>query len=143
MSKRKSLAAQSRALEKRLAAIPAEVTQELRPALMKGAEEVADAMEALVPEDQGDLQNTITVTAPGHTTPPYAVGGGSTTLPENMAAVTVGSPDVRYGHIIELGSVKSEAQPFMRPGMRIARPKAQRRIQRAITKAIKNSGLKR
>jgi HK97 gp10 family phage protein len=127
-------------LEKRLLAIPREVLAELRPALLKGAHDIADAMEALAPEDQGDLVNTITVTGPGGTTPAYASGGGSVTLADNQAAVTVGSPDVRYGHIQEFGSVAQPAQPYMRPAFRLKKAKVLRRIQSAITKAIKANG---
>lgn len=140
MPKHKSLAAQSAALEKRLLAIPREVMAELRPALLKSAGDIADAMEQLAPEDTGDLVNTITVTGPGETTPPYASGGGSVTLPENVAAVTIGSPEVRYAHILEWGSVKMEAKPFILPAFRLKKAKVLRRIQSAITKAIKNNG---
>ena len=69
----------SAALEKRLLAIPQEVLAGVRPALVKGAEEVAANMRALVPVDEGDLKASIAVTGPGETTPPYAVGGGSVT----------------------------------------------------------------
>ncbi|MBM1688830.1 HK97-gp10 family putative phage morphogenesis protein [Sulfitobacter geojensis] len=134
-----SLSKQSDKLSKRLNAIPDAVVKKLRPALIKGAQDMQDAMELLVPEDTGDLANTITVTGPGETTPAYASGGGSTTLAENQAAVTVGSTDVRYGHIVEFGSARAEAQPFMLPGMRIAKPKALFRIQTAIGKAIRRA----
>lgn len=140
MSKRKSLAAQSAALEERLLAIPREVLAELRPALVKGAQDIAEAMEQLAPEDTGDLVNTITVTGPGGTTPAYASGGGSVTLPKNVAAVTVGSPDMRHGHLQEFGTLNHEAQPFMRPAFRLKKAKVLRRIQSAITQAIKNNG---
>lgn len=127
-------------LEKRLLAIPRGVLVELRPALVKGAQDIESAMEMLVPEDQGDLLGSIQVTGPGETTPDYAEGGGSVTLKENQAAVTVGNTDVRYGHIVEFGSVKMEAQPFMRPAFRLKKAKVLRRIQSAITKAIKANG---
>ena len=128
------------ALEKRLLAIPREVLTDLRPALLKGAADIADAMEQLAPENTGDLVNTITVTGPGGTTPAYASGGGSVTLAENVAAVTIGSPEVRYAHILEWGSVKMEAKPFILPAFRLKKAKVLRRIQSAITKAIKNNG---
>lgn len=130
----------SAALEKRLLAIPHEVLRELRPALVKGAQDIADAMELLAPEDEGDLVNTITVTGPGGTTPAYASGGGSVTLPENVAAVTVGSPDMRHGHLQEFGTVNHEAQPFMRPAFRLKKTKVMNRITRAISKALKDNG---
>ena len=93
----RSLAEQSKALGKRLSAIPADMVQELRPALVKGAHDIQDAMELLVPQDQGDLLGSIQVTGPGQTTPTYAAGGGVTLL-DTQAAVTVGNPDVRHGH---------------------------------------------
>ena len=128
------------ALEQRLLAIPREVLAELRPALVKGAQDIADAMELLAPEDTGDLVNTITVTGPGGTTPAYATGGGSVTLAENQAAVTVGSPDMRHGHLQEFGTVSHEAQPFMRPAFRLKKAKVMARISRAVAKAVKNVG---
>jgi len=124
-------------LEQRLLAIPREVLAGLRPALVKGAQDIADAMELLAPEDTGDLVNTITVTGPGGTTPAYASGGGSVTLADNQAAVTVGSPDMRHGHLQEFGTVNHEAQPFMRPAFRLKKAKVMARISRAVAKAVK------
>ncbi len=139
----KSMTEQSRALAKRLEAIPAEIVQEVRPALIKGAHEVQDMIEALAPEDQGDLVGSVAVTGPGATTPAYAEGGGKRTAGPNQALVTVGNEDVRHGHLQEFGTVHHEAQPFLRPGVRIALPKAKRRIIRAINKALKAAGAKR
>ncbi|WP_081894756.1 HK97-gp10 family putative phage morphogenesis protein [Ruegeria halocynthiae] len=139
MFKNKSLTEQSKRLEARLNAIPKEVVAALRPALVKGAEEMAANMRALVPVDEGDLKESITVTAPGETTPAYAEGGGRRTAGPNQALVTVGNEDVRHGHLQEFGTVKQEAQPFMRPGARLAKPRAQRRISRAIGQAIKKA----
>ncbi len=127
----------SAALTKRLNAIPDQILRDLRPALVKGAEDIADTAELLVPEDEGDLKNTITVTVPGGTTPRYAAGGGSVTARPNQALVTVGSEDVRYGHIKEFGSVTNEATPYMRPAFRLKKAKVMRRIQAAIGKAIR------
>lgn len=127
-------------LEKRLLAIPREVLAKLRPALLKGAHDIADAMETLAPEDEGDLVNSITVTGPGGTTPAYSAGGGSATLADNQAAVTVGSPDMRHGHLQEFGTVNHPAQPFMRPAFRLKKAKVMGRITRAISKALKNNG---
>ncbi|WP_306113272.1 MULTISPECIES: HK97-gp10 family putative phage morphogenesis protein [unclassified Roseovarius] len=135
-----SITKDSKRLEKRLKAIPGDVLDGLRPALVKGAQDIADAMETLVPEDTGDLQNTITVTGPNDTTPAYAAGGGKRTAGPQQALVTVGSPEVRYGHIVEFGSVKTEAQPFMRPAFRLKKAKVMRRIQTAVNKVIKKAG---
>jgi len=134
-----SLSKQSKLLEARLKAIPDAIVEGVRPALIKGAEEVAANMRVLVHVDEGDLQESITVTAPGQTTPAYAEGGGKRTAGNNQALVTAGNADVRHGHLEEFGTVKNEAHPFMRPGYRIAKPRALRRIQRAIGQSIKKA----
>lgn len=135
-----SLRNDSKRLGARLTAIPNDILEALRPALVKSAEEAAANMRALVPVDEGDLQASITVTGPGETTPAYAAGGGKVTAHENQALVTIGNPDVRTGHMVEFGTIKMEAQPFMRPGWRIAKPRIERRITRAISAAIKKAG---
>lgn len=132
-----SLSDQSKKLAKRLEAIPVAIVAEVQPALIKGAEEIADTMRLLAPEDEGDLKASIAVTPPGQTTPPYAEGGGKRTAAQNQALVTVGNDNARHGHLQEFGTVAHEAQPFMRPAERLAGPKAKRRIVRAIGKAIK------
>lgn len=130
----------SEALSRRLEQIPAEILVALRPALVQGAEDVASNMRALVPVDEGDLKASIAVTGPGGTTPAYAQGGASVTAGVNQALVTVGNPEVRTGHIVEFGSVKMDARPFMRPSFRLAKRKVENRITRAISKAIKAMG---
>lgn len=133
----------SKALERRLLAIPDEVLAQVRPSLVKGAQDIANTAELLVPEDEGDLQNTIAITGPGETTPAYAVGGSSVTLKRNQAAVTAGSAEVRTGHMQEFGTVHHPAQPFMRPAFRINKAKVMRRFQTAVNKAVKAAGVTR
>ena len=137
-----SLRNQSLALEKRLDAIPAEILEALRPALMQSGEEIADGMRALAESsrDTGALIDSIEVTGPGETTPAYAAGGGRRTAGPNQVLVTVGNPDVRYGHMVEFGTVKAEAQPFMLPAFRLVKPRVTRRITRAIGAAIRKMG---
>ncbi len=137
-----SLRNQSLALKKRLEAIPAEILEALRPVLMQSGEEIATGMKALAESsrDTGALIDSIAVTGPGETTPAYAEGGGRRTAGPNQVLVTVGNPDVRYGHLVEFGSVKAEAQPFMLPAFRLAKPRVTRRITRAIGKAIRQMG---
>lgn len=126
-------------LAARLKAIPSDILAELRPALVKSAEEVAGNMRVLVPVDDGDLKESIDVTGPNETTPAYAAGGGKRTAGPNQALVTVGNEDARHGHLQEFGTVEHEAQPFMRPAWRIAKPRIERRIKRAITTVIKRA----
>ena len=137
-----SLIKQSKALGIRLNAIPLEILAAIRPALMQGGEDIAANMRALAEgsRDSGALIASIAVTGPGETTPPYATGGGSVTAQPNQVLVTVGNPQMRHGHLIEFGTKKSPAQPFMLPGFRLAKPRVLARITRAITAAIKKAG---
>lgn len=125
--------------QRRMAAIPKAARKAVAPALIDAAHDVLDAQEALAPEDTGDLKNSGAVTAPGAPTPPYSQPGGAMTLPDNKAAVTFGSSDVRYPHLVEYGTLMAPAQPFFWPGFRLARAKAQAKIKRAIAKAIREA----
>ena len=125
--------------QRRMRAIPKAAREAVTPALLQGGYEVAEAMEALAPEDTGDLVGSITVTPPGHSTPPYSQPGGSKSVPENQVAITVGNTDVRYPHLVEYGTYRTAAKPFFWPGFRLARKKAENRIKRAISKAIREA----
>ncbi|WP_313193699.1 HK97-gp10 family putative phage morphogenesis protein [Shinella zoogloeoides] len=131
------MSAQTNRLKKRLAAIPRAVKEAVVPALMKSGEELADRMKALAPEDTGALKDSIAVTPPGGTTPPYSTPGGSTVAAENQVLVTAGNTDVRYAHLQEYGSVEAPASPFFWPAYRLTKKRAANRIKRAMRKAIR------
>lgn len=125
--------------QKRMRAIPEAARKAVAPAVMKSAYDIADIMEGLAPEDEGDLIGSIAVTGPGQTTPPYSQPGGSMVVPENTAAITVGNSDVRYPHLQEFGTSHHAAQPFFWPGFRMGRKRALDRIKRAIGKAVREA----
>jgi len=125
--------------KRRMQAIPKAVRDAVAPALVSAAEDVAEAQRALAPEDTGDLKASITVTGPGQSTPPYSQPGGSMVVPENKAAVTVGSPDVRYPHLQEYGTAHHAPQPFFWPGFRLSRKRALAKIKRRIGKAVRDA----
>lgn len=111
----------------------------VKPALMKSANEIAAAQSALAPVLTGDLKDSIAVTAPGETTPPYSQPGGSRVAGETEVVVTAGNSDVRYPHLVEYGAAHAEAQPFFWPAYRLLKTRAQRRIKRVTKKAIKEA----
>lgn len=125
--------------QRRMRAIPVAARKAVLPALYQGGYAIAEAMEGLAPEVTGDLIGSIAVTLPGQTTPPYSQPGGSRQLSDTEVAVTVGNTDVRYPHLVEYGTRHSAAQPFFWPGFRLARGKVERRIKRAIAKAIREA----
>lgn len=139
MSQNKSLTDQSAALAKRLDAIPQEILEALRPALMKSGEEVAGAIAtfAEASRDTGAYIDSIAVTGPGETTPAYAEGGGRRTAGPNQVLVTVGDENMRHGHFLEFGTVKMEPQPAVLPAVRTMKPRFERRTNRTIAAEVK------
>ena len=111
------------------------------PALAASAHELADAQEALAQSsrDTGALIDSISITMPGRSTPPYSQPGGSRVAGETEVIVTVGDADVRYAHLVEYGTSHSEAQPFFWPAYRLLRKRLQDRINRAAKKAVKDA----
>ena len=126
--------------QRRMAAIPKAARTAVGPALVRSGDEIAGLMKMLAPVDEGHLRDSITVTGPGQTTPPYSQPGGSMVVPENAAAITVGNTDVRYAHLQEYGTTFHPAHPFFWPGFRLGRKRALDRIKRAVGKAIREAG---
>lgn len=140
-------------LSKKLKAIPKTAEDEARKAVIKGANEIAAMQRGLVPVDDGDLRDSITVTPPGGTTPPYSQPGGSITAREFQAIVAAGNTEVRYAHLVEFGTAPhaqggmfegtqhpgTQAQPFFWPGYRALRKRVKSRITRNINKAVKKA----
>lgn len=124
-------------MNRRFAAVLTNVREVVQPALVKGADEIAATQRQLAPEDTGALKDSITVTPPGGTTPAYSQPGGSRTAKDGEALVTVGNADVRYPHLVEYGTSDAPAQPFFWPGFRLTRTRAQNRIKRSISKAVR------
>lgn len=128
-------------LSKKMRAITKAVKESVQPALNKSAEEMAASMRQLAEssKDSGDLIDSIAVTTAGNRTPAYSQPGGSYTVPENAAVITVGNAQVRYPHLVEYGTLKAPAQPFFWPAYRLNKKRAQNRIKRAVNKAVKDN----
>ncbi len=109
------------------------------PALLKSAEELADGMRAMAPVDSGKLKESIAVTGPGQTTPPYSQPGGNRTMGETEVAVTAGNADVRYAHLVEAGAAHAEAQPYFWPVYWLLRKRIEARTNRTVKKAIREA----
>lgn len=113
----------------------------VQPALVKSANELADAQRALAEtsRDTGALIDSIHVTMPGQATPAYSQPGGSRVAGETEVIVTAGNSEVRYAHLVEYGTADTEAQPFFWPALRLLRKRLQNRINRAAKKAVKDA----
>ncbi|QKJ90919.1 HK97-gp10 family putative phage morphogenesis protein [Agrobacterium pusense] len=140
-------------LKRRLEKIPKAVREQTQPAITSAAQDVADVMKALAPVDDGDLKDSIVVTAGGQRTPPHSQPGGATTVPENAAMITAGNSKVRYAHLVEFGTRAHiaggqfegaeipaiPAHPFFFSGFCTAKKKAGQKIKRAMSKAIRST----
>jgi HK97 gp10 family phage protein len=126
-------------LLKRLDAIPKEVRKAVEPALIKSGAELQQTMQHLAPVDSGALRESIAVTPPGHAVPTDAkLGGASHIAKENEVIVSAGNFGAFYARWVEFGTVKTPAQPFFFPAYRLLRARIQRRLKRAISKAIRD-----
>ncbi len=126
-------------LQQRMNAIPAFLKERMGIVAVDQAEIVADDMRAFAQasRDTGALIASITVTPGGQSTPPYSQPGGSSTVPENAAMITVGNSEVRYPHLVEYGTTHSQAKPFFWPAVRINREKIKAAFRREARKVIK------
>lgn len=105
--------------------------------LIKGAGDVAAAQRQLAPKDTGDLADSIAVTLPGQSTPPYSQPGGNRVAGENQVIVTAGNAEVRYAHLVEHGTSKAEAHPFFFPAYRLYRDSVKRLTASAFGRAAR------
>lgn len=137
------MSAQRDRLRRRLKAIPKAAVAAVQPALIKNAQQMADTMRQLAPDDPAtgspDLKSSIAVTPAGQATPAYSQPGGSMVVPENAVAITVGNDAVRYPHLLEYGTSKMAAQPFFWPTVRLQQKQATRSIKRAVAKAVRST----
>lgn len=131
--------AQVQRLMRRIESIPDAIRQDMQPAIVKSAEELAGMMGHLAEpsRDTGALIDSIEVTPPGGNTPAYSQPGGERTAHELEAIVTVGNHAVRYPHLVEHGTANAPAQPFFWPAVRTLQKRINNRINRAMRKAIK------
>ena len=142
----------SEELARKLAGIPAEVLQALRPALTKSVQEIAADARALAESSRrtGALVQSIEATAPGETTPPFASEGGRRTAGPNQAFLTAGDTDARHGHLVEFGTEERRhldgtrtgtmpAEPFLLPAWRLNKARTERRIKKAISDGTKKT----
>lgn len=111
----------------------------IMPELEQAGRDLRVTMRVLAPHDTGALENSIAVTGPGETTPPYSQPGGSRPAGETEVLITAGNADVRYAHLVEYGTSDTDAQPFFWPAWRLSRKKMRDRIARRFRKALKDA----
>jgi HK97 gp10 family phage protein len=139
-------------LNARLKAIPKAAKDAAIKVGVQSGNELAAMQKRLAPVEEGDLRDSIAVTPPGGTTPPYSQPGGSRTARPMETIVTAGNNKVRTAHLVEFGTAPhinggwaagtqhpgTAPQPFFWPAYRALRKRIKSRNSRAINKAIKD-----
>lgn len=109
-------------VKKALSVLPARIQKNI---LVSGVRAVASTFQKeakrIVPKDEGDLKNSIK-------TVKRRTKDGSTKFSVGINSKTA---NVYYGHMIEFGTKKATAQPFMRPAYEQNKSKA---VQSIVTK---------
>ncbi len=139
--------------KRKLARIPKAAKEHAALSVVKSGNELAALQKRLAPVDDSDLKNSVTVTPPGGTTPPYSQPGGSRQAHELQALVTAGNTKVRYAHLVEFGTAPhinggwaagtqhpgTAPQPFFWPAYRALRRRLKSRTSRDIRNGIKKA----
>jgi HK97 gp10 family phage protein len=116
--------------------VPA-VDAELRTALAKAGDEFVNTASRLVPVDEGELRKSI------EWKPTKATQADSSRSPAIVIQAGADQPgdDAFYVRFVEFGTPETPKQPFFFPAYRLVRRKIRGMLSRAMTKAIKKSGL--
>lgn len=140
----------------KLRAIPEAAKKAAAVALVDGAHDIAELQYSLAPKRTRALANSIEVTPPNGTTPPYSQPGGSRKAGPLQTIITAGNERVRYAHLVEYGTAPhvnagkfagsenpgAQAQPFFWPAYRARKKAAGSKVTRAIKKAIRDEATK-
>lgn len=125
--------------QRRMRAIPAAVRDAVRPALEQAAEEICDLARSLCPVDDGVLRASIGWTwglPPSGSIALGAVRDGAAL----SITIYAGNDEAFYARFVEFGTRTGvPAQPFFYPAWRLGRKKASARLNRAISKAIREA----
>ena len=112
-----------------LNAIPKSVRQAIDPAIEKGADELVARMKYLAPDDPktsgGDLKSNIRKSR------------GPVPLAVRVSAIDPGPDGFDNALAQEYGTVDTPQQPFFWPSVSTLKKKVRRRIDRAISQAVK------
>ena len=131
------VAADGKRLAELLASIPASVKVAANAALDQGANEMVVRAKLLAPVDDGTLQMSIKKEdGPRELSVSVVAGGEATTRPVRNSEKG-NAPEFDYSLAIEYGTEEAPAQPFFWPAVNSTKKRVRRRVDRAISKAIK------
>lgn len=109
-------------LNRQLARIPQEARAEIKKALTKAGEEMADMARTLAPLDEGDLRASIKSEPGKH---------------ELAVEVSAGDHEGPHARLVEYGTENMAARPYFWPAYRATKKRRRGQITRAVNAAAK------
>ncbi len=113
-------------LLRRMRRLPVEMRIEARKAMETNRVELAEAIRAAAPEDDGDLKDSVRSRDTSNGT-------------RISASVTVGDETAFYARMVEFGTPLQTAQPFFYPVIRSRKKRLKSRLTRAARKGLKKA----
>ncbi len=114
-------------------AIPKAARKPIQAAIEKGADEMVNRMKYLVPEDQGDLKRSIKATITSDVSATVTAGDETTFVPLRAD----GGVEIQNAFLQEYGTKDMPRNPFFWPSVNTTKKRVRRRVDRAISKAVK------
>lgn len=118
--------------------IPQRVRHHLKQTMAQYAGKVVDSMEAFVPEDSGDLKNSIGWTwgaAPKGSLVLGAISGSNKS--DLVITIFAGDEEAYYARWVEFGTPKIPASPFFFVSWRLNKRRVKAAMRRAVRKGLK------
>lgn len=116
--------------------VPKMVRAELEAAMIEGANLIVAGAKLRVPVDEGDVRDSIRRTDVRESKRGQDRLYVAITAGDRSTQTKSGGTTYQVARLLEFGTVKMPAQPFLLPAYRANRKAAQRRMQRAMRDAI-------
>lgn len=126
-------------LKARLAKMSAEMKAPVKAALEKNAQQLMEMQKRFVPEDSGELRDSIRSEPGKHEFAIVVRAGGETTTKPIRKAKNGSKVEYDYALAQEFGTERMPANPFFWPAYRTLRKPMRARVNRAIRKVIKDN----
>lgn len=129
-------------LNRKLARLPAETIEAIRPAMAAAADEIVRMAQRFVPVASGKLRDSIGwvfgANIPKGAVAIAKIGGGrrgSKTIKELTITVYAGNDEAFYARWVEFGTVNTPAQPYFFPSYRAVRKSVKAKVRKAVREA--------
>lgn len=114
-------------LKAQLDHLPRDMIKEIGDQMRASGDQIRDEAKRLVPVKTGELRDHI--------------AAFMQEAPQGLLSVVkIVPPEYRLAHIVEFGTHRSRAQPFLTPAAKVGVPKAKRDIAAAANRGIKRTG---